>query len=331
MALPRRVASLGLLLLLLCVADARLTLDYYKDTCPDVPKLVQDTVVNKQIANPTTAGAALRLFFHDCFVDGCDASVLISSNPRNKAERDADINLSLPGDGFDVVIRAKAAIELACPGVVSCADILALATRDLVKMVGGPFYHVYLGRKDGLVSKAEHAERDLPKVTTPLAEMISMFTQKGFTVQELVALSGAHTVGFSHCKEFADRIYGRRQDPALNPRFADALRTACATYKTDPTMSVFNDVMSPGKFDNSYYQNLPRGLGLLASDSVLYSDARTKPYVELFAANQTAFFEAFGHAMEKLSFFGVKTGRRGEVLFGSVKGWEGLELDLGHL
>ncbi|XP_068643504.1 peroxidase 31-like [Aristolochia californica] len=314
---PRRAASLCLLLLLCVLADARLSLDYYKDSCPNLQQIVQDTVVNKQIANPTTAGAALRLFFHDCFVEGCDASVLVSSNPRNKAERDADINLSLPGDGFDIVIRTKAALELACPGVVSCADILVLVTRNLVKMVGGPYYNVYFGRKDGLISHAENAERELPKATTPLSEMISMFTQKGFTVQELVALSGAHTIGFSHCKEFAPRIYnygrGMSHDPSLNPRFADALRNACASYKADPTMSVFNDVISPGKFDNSYYQNLPRGLGLLSSDSILYRDARTRPYVELYAANQTAFFEAFGHAMEKLSFFGIKTGRKGEV------------------
>lgn len=91
---------------------------------------MQDTITNKQITSPTTAAATLRLFFHDCLLNGCDSSILITSTPFNKAERDADINLSLPGDAFDVITRAKTALELQCPNTVSCSDILAVATRD---------------------------------------------------------------------------------------------------------------------------------------------------------------------------------------------------------
>ena len=60
---------------------------------------------------------------------------MVASTPGNKAEKDAGENLSLPGDGFDAVMRAKAAVEEACPAVVSCADILAITTRDLVGLV----------------------------------------------------------------------------------------------------------------------------------------------------------------------------------------------------
>lgn len=67
-------------------------------------------------------------------VKGCDASVIIAS-PNGDAEKDAKENLSLPGDGFDTVIKAKEAVEAACPNVVSCADILALATRDVIALV----------------------------------------------------------------------------------------------------------------------------------------------------------------------------------------------------
>lgn len=69
-------------------------------------------------------------------LQGCDASVLIQS-PTNKAEKDHPDNLSLAGDGFDTVIKAKAAVDNDpnCRNKVSCADILALATRDVVRLV----------------------------------------------------------------------------------------------------------------------------------------------------------------------------------------------------
>ncbi|KAF9623361.1 hypothetical protein IFM89_000850 [Coptis chinensis] len=298
-------------------AESSLSTTYYSKTCPRAQQIVLDIITSKQITSPTTAAGTLRLFFHDCMVEGCDASVLISSNIFNKAERDADINLSLPGDAFDVIVRAKTAIELECPGTVSCSDILALATRDLVSMVGGPFYQVWLGRKDGYVSKASRVELNVPKPTMGMSEIITLFTSKGFTIQETVALSGAHTIGFSHCKEFATRIFNFSKyssvDPTLNPRFAQGLKNACANFQSKPTMSVFNDLMTPNKFDNMYYQNLPRGLGLLATDRAMIEDSRTRPFAMMYANNQTTFFEDFARAMEKLSFLGVKQGRWGEV------------------
>jgi peroxidase len=68
-------------------------------------------------------------------VQGCDGSVLITSTPGNTAERDADDNKSLAPEGFDTVNAAKAAVEDACPDVVSCADILTIAARDAIALV----------------------------------------------------------------------------------------------------------------------------------------------------------------------------------------------------
>ncbi|XP_050378937.1 peroxidase 41-like [Argentina anserina] len=294
-----------------------LTEDYYAKTCPDFQKVIRETVTEKQKEKPVTAAGTLRLFFHDCFVEGCDASLLISSNHVNKAERDADENLSLSGDAFDVIMKAKTTLELTCPGVVSCSDILAETTRDLVTMVGGPFYKVKLGRLDGRVSKAEHVFANLPRTNQTIDEMIKFFESKGFTAEELVALSGAHTIGFSHCKEFSDRLFKYNAttptDPEMHPKLAEGLKKTCANFTKDPSMSAFNDMITPGKFDNMYYQNLKRRLGLLTSDMGLLNNPRTKPLVELYATNQQAFFDAFVKAMEKLSLYGVKSGKDGEV------------------
>ncbi|XP_022737598.1 peroxidase 31-like [Durio zibethinus] len=298
-------------------SESKLSPDYYKNSCPGLENIIREVITSKQISNPTTAAGTLRLFFHDCMVGGCDASVLVSSNAFNKAERDADINLSLPGDAFDAIVRAKTAVELSCPEIVSCADILALATRNAISMVGGPFYTVKLGRKDSLVSNISSVEGNLPRATTSMDEIIRMFESKKFTVKEMVALTGAHTIGFSHCKEFAYRLYSYNKntptDPSYHPKYAAALKKMCENHEKNPTMSAFNDALTPSKFDNMYYQNLQRGLGLLESDNALLKNSRTRPFVQLYASNQTAFFNDFARAMEKLSRYGVKTGRKGEV------------------
>ena len=53
--------------------------------------------------------------------------MLIASTANNTAEKDSTANLSLAGDGFDTVIKAKAAVDAVprCRNRVSCADILA--------------------------------------------------------------------------------------------------------------------------------------------------------------------------------------------------------------
>ncbi|ESQ34381.1 hypothetical protein EUTSA_v10009658mg [Eutrema salsugineum] len=297
--------------------QANLSPDYYSKTCPEFDQTLVQIVTEKQIAAPTTAAGTLRLFFHDCMVDGCDASILVASTPRKTSERDADINRSLPGDAFDLITRIKTAVELKCPNVVSCSDILVGATRSLVSMVGGPKINVKFGRKDSLVSDMNRVERKLARPNMTMDHIISIFESSDLTVQEMVALVGAHTIGFSHCKEFASRIFdGENQSGSpegMNPKYAAELRKLCANYTKDEEMSAFNDVFTPGKFDNMYYRNLKHGYGLLASDHAIAFDNRTRSLVDLYAANETAFFDAFAKAMVKVSEQKVKTEKHGEV------------------
>ncbi|XP_044476817.1 peroxidase 41-like [Mangifera indica] len=285
--------------------------DYYKTTCPDFNRVVLEQVQEKQAKFVTTAAATLRLYFHDCMTGGCDGSILIGSTSDNQAEKEYEDNISLPGDAFDIIFRIKTALEMICPGVVSCADILTAATRNLLVIVGGPHYPVLLGRKDGLVSNASRVNGSLPHEGMNVDQMIAFFERRGFTTQEMVALLGAHTIGFASCKKFSKRLFNfsaeAPTDPGLKPAYAEALKKLCGDPKTFDTTAAFNDVKTPGKFDNAYYKNLPKGLGLLATDNLLYQDLRTRPFVELYAANETAFFKDFGNAMVKMSYIEVKT------------------------
>ncbi|CAH8386790.1 unnamed protein product [Eruca vesicaria subsp. sativa] len=298
---------------ILSAPEANLTADYYEETCPDFSKIVREAVSAKEGPPARIAAGILRLFFHDCFLEGCDASVLISKNPLHESERDNEINHSLTEDAFEIVTTIKTALEKSCPGVVSCADILAQSTHDVVTMVGGPTYEVKLGRKDGRESKAHKVGANLPLPHHTTNNMVSLFERKGFTLKEMVALSGGHTIGIAHCKDFISRINGTEPDPDLDAQYAEVLKGVCKDYTVDDTKASFLDPVTPGKFDNMYYKNMEKGMGLLASDFILFKDNSTKPFVELYANNETAFFEDFARAMEKLGMVGVKGDEDGEV------------------
>ncbi|XP_077233777.1 peroxidase 51-like [Tasmannia lanceolata] len=300
------------------LGSAQLKQNYYANICPNVENIVRRAVTTKFQQTFVTVPGTLRLFFHDCFVQGCDASVIIASTPSNKAEKDNQDNLSLAGDGFDTVIKAKAAVDAipSCQNKVSCADILAMATRDVVALAGGPSYAVELGRLDGLISTSASVNGKLPQPTFNLNQLNSLFAANGLSQTDMIALSGAHTLGFSHCAKFSNRIYNfspsNPVDPTLNKTYATELQGMCPR-NVDPTVAINMDPTTPRTFDNVYYQNLQQGKGLFTSDEVLFTDTRSKPTVNTWAQNSAAFQQAFITAITKLGRVGVKTGSQGNI------------------
>ncbi|KAA8535677.1 hypothetical protein F0562_030680 [Nyssa sinensis] len=303
--------------LLFTAAYAQLSQDFYKATCPNVESLVRSAVTQKFRQTFVTAPGTLRLFFHDCFVRGCDASVLLAS-PSGKVEKDNPDDLSLAGDGFDTVIKAKAAVDSdpQCRNKVSCADILALATRDVVALAGGPSYSVELGRRDGRISTIASVQHSLPHPDFSLDQLNTMFGSHGLSQTDMIALSGAHTIGFSHCGKFSKRIYNfspkNRIDPTLNLQYALQLRQMCP-LNVDPRIAINMDPTTPQTFDNAYFQNLQQGKGLFISDQTLFTDTGSKATVNLFASSNAAFNQAFVTAITQLGRVGVKTGNQGEI------------------
>ncbi|XP_048436836.1 peroxidase 64-like [Pyrus x bretschneideri] len=209
---PALLSSIFIVLSVFSAVTNALGLNYYDKSCPNVEQIVSNAV-KKGKANDRT---------------GCDASVLLDSSRGSKAEKDGPPNISL--HAFYVIDNAKKQVEASCPGVVSCADILALAARDAVVQSGGPNWAVPKGRKDGRTSKASESVQ-LPGPTFNISQLQQSFFQRGLSLNDLVALSGGHTLGFAHCSSFQNRIYNfnatRDVDPTPHPSFAASLRNTC--------------------------------------------------------------------------------------------------------
>ncbi|KAL4614751.1 hypothetical protein ACB092_07G075800 [Castanea dentata] len=288
---------------------------FYSKTCPRAESIVRSTVQTHFRSNPTVAPALLRMHFHDCFVQGCDASVLIDGP---NTEKTAPPNLGLRG--YEVIDDAKTQLEAECPGVVSCADILALAARDSVVLTNGPNWLVPTGRRDGRVSLASDTS-NLPGFTDSIDVQKQKFSDKGLNAQDLVTLVGGHTIGTSACQFFMYRLYnftttGNGADPSINPSFLPQLQALCP-QNGDVTRRVGLDTGSETRFDASFFSNLKNGRGVLESDQKLWTDASTNTLVQQFLGIRgllgLSFYVEFGKSMVKMSNIGVKSGTDGEI------------------
>ncbi|KAM7478956.1 hypothetical protein LguiA_027169 [Lonicera macranthoides] len=287
---------------------------FYSRTCPRVESIVQATVRRHFGSDPTIAPGLLRMIFHDCFVQGCDASILIDGA---STEKTAGPNLLLRG--YEVIDDAKTQLEAACPGVVSCADILAIAARDSVVVTGGLPWAVPTGRRDGRVSVASEA-LNLPGFTDSVDLQRQKFQAKGLSPQDLVALVGAHTIGTSACQFFSYRLYNFNStgaaDPSIDLTFLPQLRALCP-QNGDASRRVGLDSGSENRFEPLYYAKIRDGRGILESDQKLWTDASTRVLVQRFLGIRglagLSFNIEFGRSMVKMSNIEVKTGTAGEI------------------
>lgn len=67
-------------------------------------------------------------------LQGCDGSILLDDTSSFTGEKTAGPNNNSVR-GFEVIDKIKSQVEKACPRVVSCADIVAIAARDSVEIV----------------------------------------------------------------------------------------------------------------------------------------------------------------------------------------------------
>ncbi|MQL75427.1 hypothetical protein Taro_007830 [Colocasia esculenta] len=305
---PNLVLALSLLSLLFCAANAQLSANFYSRSCPNLQRIVR-TAMTQAVNNEARMGASiLRLFFHDCFVNGCDASVLLDDTATFTGEKTARPNAN-SARGFDVIDTIKSRVEAACNATVSCADILAVAARDGVVLLGGPSWTVQLGRRDARTASLSNANSDLPSPFSSLSTLISSFSAKGLSAQDMTALSGSHTIGQARCVTFRGRIYN---DTNINANFATTRRASCPASGGDGNLAPL-DIQTPNSFDNRYFQNLLTQRGLLHSDQELFNGGSQDALVRSYSNNNAAFNRDFAAAMVRMGNISPLTGTNGEI------------------
>ncbi|KAJ4782047.1 Peroxidase [Rhynchospora pubera] len=294
--------------LLACSAHGQLTNNFYQKTCPKLETIVR-SVMTQAIAKEARMGASiLRLFFHDCFVNGCDAGILLDDTPTFTGEKSAGPNAN-SARGFDVIDAIKTQVEASCNATVSCADILALATRDGVNLLGGPTWNVPLGRRDARTASLSGANSNLPGPGSSLSTLISMFSAQGLTARDMTVLSGAHTIGQAQCQFFRNRIFNEKN---VNASFASLRQQTCPQSGSDSTLAPI-DVRSPNSFDNAYYVDLVNKQGLFHSDQELFNGGSQDNLVTQYSTNAALFASDFAKAMVKLGNIKPLTGKNGEI------------------
>ncbi|KAL8139473.1 hypothetical protein V2J09_005494 [Rumex salicifolius] len=295
-------------------SDGQLTSGFYNGKCGNtsVEQFIFNQVKIMMQSNPGLVGDLTRLSFHDCFVKGCDASVMLDGP---NSEKTAPENLNL--DGFDDIDTIKAAVEGVCPGVVSCADILVMATRDTINIAGGSRYEVQTGRRDSLVSNAADAA-NVPGANILMTDAIKALSNMGLNLNDFVVLLGAHTVGVIHCNNFQDRLYNYsgtgKPDPTMDPALVQSLMSTCPSNLDGTQSQTFLDqtANSGDTFDTAYYNQILARRGVSKIDQRLATDPRTR-YTVTTLSHDSTFSVKFGKAMVKMTSFGVLTGTKGEV------------------
>ncbi|KAJ1292407.1 hypothetical protein BS78_02G389000 [Paspalum vaginatum] len=307
------VVMVVLLLWLAALASAQLSPTFYSRSCPRALATIKAAVTAAVAQEPRMGASLLRLHFHDCFVQGCDASVLLNDTATFTGEQTAFPNVGSIR-GFAVVDNIKARVEAVCPRTVSCADILAVAARDSVVALGGPSWRVLLGRRDSTTASLSQANSDLPAPSlnlTGISGLVGAFANKSLSQTDLVALSGAHTIGLSQCQNFRAHIYN---DTNINSGFAAQRRANCpaAAGNGDSNLAPL-DAATPTAFDNAYYRNLVSRRGLLHSDQELFNGGATDRLVRTYASNPSSFNRDFAAAMIKMGNISPLTGSQGQI------------------
>uniref|UniRef100_N1R303 Peroxidase n=1 Tax=Aegilops tauschii TaxID=37682 RepID=N1R303_AEGTA len=249
--------------------DVGVSPGFHAASCPQLDGLGRSSVEAALQREVALAAGLLRLYFHDCFPQGWHASILL--NTTSARETALLPNLTIRPRAMQLIESIRARGNL---------DSLAPASQEKVSHLPSP-------------------------LTASVAKLLESFRTRGLgDVADLVALSGAHTIGRSHCGSFADR--SRHADDTFSRKLA-------ANCSKHPDRLQNLDVITPDLFDNGYYKALRFNQGVLTSDMALVKNKTTAAIVKRFAKSKDAFFRQFARSMEKLARAPKPAGNVGEI------------------
>ncbi|KAI6705408.1 hypothetical protein NL676_008370 [Syzygium grande] len=262
------------------VAHGRgLKVGFYQKTCPNAEAVMKEVISRVMSVTPSLSGPLLRMHFHDCFVRGCEGSILLNSS-TNRAENDASLNLNLRR--FQVIDRVKMALEKACPSTVSCANIMAIVARDVViAIVLILISYCPIGNTLGTSRCASFTNR------------LSNFTGKGDANPKL------------------DPDYIARLKLKCKPNDKTTL------VEMDPGSRRCIAIPPPRALllglGHHNFDLIPKRRDLFTSDASHLDDSRTKVYIDLqIRIGGSTFFKDFGVSMVKMGRISVLTGTAGK-------------------
>ncbi|KAK6135015.1 hypothetical protein DH2020_031242 [Rehmannia glutinosa] len=222
---------------------------------------------------------------------GCDGSLLLDDTDEMVGEKLALSNIDSLRS-YEVIDEIKDALERACPGVVSCADVIIMAARDAVVLSGGPHWEVKLGRQDSLTASQEASNDIMPSPRANATYLTTLFTKFNLSVQDLAL----QPVGLGPA------------DPTID-QYREKLDRLCPLGGDEEVTGDLD--VTPERFDNQYYKDLVSGRGFLNSDQTLYTFDETREYVEVFSRDESEFFRAFVEGMIRLG--DLQSGLPGEI------------------
>ncbi|XP_039161325.1 probable peroxidase 61 [Eucalyptus grandis] len=284
---------------------------YYRNSCRDAERYVRTQVEFYWKLDKSLAPKLIRMLYADCFVTGCDASILLDGP---YSEKTAPQSAGFLGFPMVVIDKIKQILEERCPGVVSCADILNFAARDAAHLAGGPSYPVLAGRRDGMSSSA--ASVDLPLGAALWGSALAYFESRGLDVLDLTTLLGGHSLGKTNCSVIADRLYNfnktGKPDPSMDSSFLAQMRVQCPPNSKNQVY-LDPDSGSSYSFSKSFYSRVLNHRAVLGIDQQIAANNDSSQIAQQYDGSFEDFRKRFALSMSRMGNIKVLTGNQGEI------------------